>query len=249
MVTSRSINLRERITNLANFLVTVSRNDCRWIFAIEKTFGVLNGDPYRAAIAKAVATRTTCQTAIETGTYFGETSRWLAQHYRRVITIESNPGFANFAKFRIENHANIELVIGDSSAKFHDALKTITGPFFAYLDAHWDRLPLGAELTAIEGRSDYVCMIDDFEIEGTTFGFDEYNGTRIGVPLLQRFVPSITHIFVPDYPPEMSGPQRRGYCVFGAGEPIRLLETDYSALRMRPFHLKPTPMQEATPSM
>jgi hypothetical protein len=44
-------------------------------------------------------------------------------------------------------------------------------------------------------------------------------------------------IFVPDYPPELSGPNRCGYCVFASGEPRRLLDADHQALRLRPIQL------------
>jgi hypothetical protein len=194
---------------LVTFLNSVSRSDCRWILAVPNDYGVFNSDPHRARIAEVIADRTTCRTAIETGTFLGETTRWLAQHYERVVTIEAHPAFATFARFRIENQPNIELIRGDSAVKFGDALKSITGAVFVYLDAHWGSLPIVAELAALDRRTDYCCMIDDFEIEGTKFGFDEYGGTRIGVELLRRFAPSVRRIFVPDYPPELSGPYRR----------------------------------------
>lgn len=228
----------KRLVNLGTFLVAVSREDNRWIFAISKSFGVLNGDRNRARIVEAVAARTTCQVAIETGTFLGETARWLAKLYKRVVTLESHPGFATFARLRIENCGNVDLEMGDSATKFGQILASVDGAFFAYLDAHWgSELPLGAELAVLDKRSAYVCMIDDFQIPGTEFRYDVYNGISIGPDLIRRFAPSIKRIFVPDYAPEEAGPQRRGYCVFAAGEPLQLLETDRAKLRLKALDL------------
>jgi hypothetical protein len=132
------------------------------------------------------------------------------------------PDFASIAKIRIESKPNIELLLGDSSAKFTEALNSVPGGFFAYLDAHWGtKLPLGAELRALERRTDYVCMIDDFEVADTEYGFDEYEGIRIGIKLLREMAPWLKRVFVPAYPPSASGELRRGYCVFGRGDSAR----------------------------
>jgi hypothetical protein len=227
--------LLNRILNLLKFLNAVSKTDCRWVFALDTNFGVLNGDKYRMKIVEAISDHTSCRVAVETGTFLGETTRYLATRFQRVITIEAHHGFANTARIRLENHHNVELLIGSSATKLSDALRSIKGEaFFAYLDAHWgSELPLRGELQALEDKTDYVCMIDDFAIEGTDYGFDEYNGLRIDGKLLSQFAPWLEQVFVPDYPSELSGPQRRGYCVFAAGEPSRYLDREWRSLRLR----------------
>jgi hypothetical protein len=224
-----------RVLNVLKFLNAVSKTDCRWVFAIGTNFGVLNGDTNRVRIVEAIAKQTSCRVAIETGTFLGETTRHLANCFERVITIEKHSGFANIAKLRLENHSNIEMLIGDSAVQLSDALTSISSKaFFVYLDAHWgSELPLGRELKALEGKTDYVCMIDDFAIEGTDYGFEEYNGIRIDTKLVHQFAPWLQYVFVPDYPPELSGPQHRGYCVFAAGEPGQYLDREWKALKLR----------------
>lgn len=233
------VNLWKRSLNLLRFLNAASKDDCRWVFAIGTSFGVLNGDAHRARLVEAIGSETACRIAIETGTYFGETTRYLARNFERVTTIEAHQAYANIAKLRLEDHSNIELLTGDSATKFPAVLRSLGDQaFFAYLDAHWGaELPLEKELKALEGKTDYACMIDDFAVAGTDFGFDEYQGTRIDVNLVRRSAPWVERVFVPDYAPEQSGALRRGYCVFGAGELGKYLERQASAL-----HLRPEPM-------
>lgn len=224
-----------RTLNLLKFLNAVSKSDCRWVFAIGGSFGVLNGDPHRARIVETIGRQTECRVAIETGTYLGETTRYLAKCFKHVTTIEHHPRFANIAKFRLEDQENVEMLIGDSAMKFADAIRSLGDkPFFAYLDAHWgSELPLESELKALGGKSDYICMLDDFAVEGTDYGYDEYGGVRIDKSLVRRCAPWIQSVFVPDYPPELSGSERRGYCLFGAGVPGDFLHKEASALQLR----------------
>jgi hypothetical protein len=223
-----------RALNLLKFALAVSKTDCRWILALSESFGVMNSDPNRLQIVDAVATRTACRTAIETGTFLGETTRWLGERFDRVFTIEAQGGFANIAKLRLENNPKITVIRGNTAIEFPELMKKTNGPFFAYLDAHWGHdNPLCAELAALEKITNYVCMIDDFAVEGTDFGFDQYYGTRIDINLVARCAPWIKSIFVPNYSPQDAGKYQRGYCVFAVGQSGQFLESNYSELRLR----------------
>lgn len=106
---------------------------------------------------------------IETGTYKAETTRWAADNFSRVISIENWEPYYLRCVDRCEHYDNIELLFGDSRLMLVEALERIAKPALIWLDAHYggtpDRgrdCPLLAELATIrkDGRG-HVILIDD----------------------------------------------------------------------------------------
>jgi len=98
-------------------------------------------------------------TWLETGTHFGRTTKFLAKHNLRVITIEPVHFLANRAKGRFRKQAKIEVIEGDSESVFEAAILRMTGDVAFWLDGHFSGgithrgelvTPVAFELQAIE---------------------------------------------------------------------------------------------------
>ena len=120
-------------------------------------------------------------TWVETGTYLGDTTKFLAKNFpnSKIISIEPQLLIFNFAKFRLRRVKNILLVNGSSEEKFEEALSGLVGPVNFWLDGHFSgditfkgetNSPISKELDLIEKYKDnfgkLVVLIDDIR------GFD-----------------------------------------------------------------------------
>ena len=82
-------------------------------------------------------------TAVETGTYLGSTTKYLATQFNRVHTIELDEGLFNEVEKSFKNNKNIKCHLGDSSTvlreKIIDELNNSEDDkkVFFFLDAHW----------------------------------------------------------------------------------------------------------------
>ena len=109
---------------------------------------------------------------IETGTYLGDTSGYMAKTSGvPVLTCEKNPSLYRLAKMRLKKVELAHLHNMDSKEFLMELSKNpdITqNECFVYLDAHWgEDLPLKEEISIIASRwKKFVMMIDDFEVPG-----------------------------------------------------------------------------------
>ena len=120
-------------------------------------------------------------TWVETGTYLGDTTKFLAKNFpnSKIISIEPQLLIFNFAKFRLRRVKNILLVNGSSEERFEEAVSGLIGPVNFWLDGHFSgditfkgetNSPISKELDLIEKYKDnfgkLVVLIDDIR------GFD-----------------------------------------------------------------------------
>jgi predicted O-methyltransferase YrrM len=166
-----------------------------------------NGQVHRFALIVALAREIKPTIAVETGTYLGTSTPYLAALAERgAITIEISDHFAERARRRFAaNHADAQIVqlLGDSVERIRqvlDGLDPHSDRVLAYLDAHWqDSVPTSAELAALaDWGGTWVAVVDDFEVPGDPgYGFDAYGATVVGLDLvpdrpdLVAFVPSV----------------------------------------------------------
>lgn len=83
-------------------------------------------------------------TAVETGTYLGDTTKYLARHFNKVHTIELDEGLYNVVSNEVfNNNDNVICHLGDSASILKNSLidelnnsKSDKKVFF-FLDAHW----------------------------------------------------------------------------------------------------------------
>jgi predicted O-methyltransferase YrrM len=184
--------------------------------------GPFNGQVYRRQLFELILSTVRPALILETGTYLGTTTEFMAGVGLPVYTIEGHPRNCGFARARLWQRRNVTVRSGDSRAELQALFE---GPLrsrkhemiFAYLDAHWyDDLPLAEELDVIYRLcSNAIVMVDDFEVPGDSgFGYDDYgNDKALTVAYL---LPAIKlhklKLFYPAYSSAQESGARRG-CV------------------------------------
>ena len=127
---------------------------------------------------------------IETGTYYGDTTKILSRISSKVISIEADQDLYELAKKTFSNLENIELMFGRSEDKLPEAFKKIKTykNICIYLDAHLcndhiknkktfgeekDASPIKKELKFIEEQKDKFnkinILIDDIRLFNNKF--------------------------------------------------------------------------------
>lgn len=178
----------------------------------------MNGQTGRRAIVRGLARAIEFDRVIETGTFRGTTTEFLAAVFGTpVVTIESDRRAYAYASDRLRTLSDIDVRLGDSRSILHE-LAAGANPLettFFYLDAHWnDDLPLSEELRLIDSAwRRAVVMVDDFRVEGDDgYGFDDYgDGKRLSaeiIPALEGW-----ETFYPALASSDETGMRRGCCV------------------------------------
>jgi hypothetical protein len=120
-------------------------------------------------ITLSLARRANVSVFVETGTFKGDTARWAAKHFKRVITIERAERLYRQHGPSLIAFRNVEPMLGDSRKILPSLLPTF-GPAVFWLDAHWssgetagrnDECPLTKELATLSKRAGDIVLIDD----------------------------------------------------------------------------------------
>jgi len=112
---------------------------------------------------------------IETGTYMGRTTKFLAKIGSRVISIEADPQYASRAQNRFLRNPKIRIIHGESDKHIETALESVNEHVNFWLDAHYSGgqtfkgqvdTPIVKELEIIgrflQGGGSASILIDDF---------------------------------------------------------------------------------------
>jgi predicted O-methyltransferase YrrM len=185
--------------------------------------GPFNGQSNRVQIFKAIMAYARPAAIIETGTYLGATTYFLAGVGLPVYSIEGNPRNYGFARARLWWKLNVKLRQGDSRAElkklFEGPLDSLrNSPLLFYLDAHWDAdLPLAEEIDIIFDRTpNAVVMIDDFEVPSDPgYGYDDYGpGKALNAEYIATLVKTYDlAVFYPSAPSHEDTGLRRGCAI------------------------------------
>ena len=181
--------------------------------------GPLNGQTVRQRMFEELLDAIGFEAVIETGTFRGTTTEWIAQRFPKpILTCEINKRYFLQAKQRLGKLPQVRVELADST-DFLSRLKeefARDAPLLFYLDAHWlDRLPLGEEVAIIRDQFPRgVVVIDDFEVPlDRGFTFDNYGpGRRIDLNLLARFREGATVLLPAGSSRDETG-AKRGVCV------------------------------------
>jgi predicted O-methyltransferase YrrM len=182
----------------------------------------MNGQTGRRAIVRGLARSIDFDRVIETGTFRGTTTEFLAAVFGTpIVTIESDRRAHSYSSDRLQTMPDVDVRLGDSRAilqELADKANPAETTFF-YLDAHWnDDLPLGEELQLIDSAwQRAVVMIDDFRVEGDDgYEFDDYGD---GKRLSSEIIPPLAgwEAFYPSLPSSEETGMRRGCCVLATG--------------------------------
>jgi hypothetical protein len=115
------------------------------------------------ATAAKLAAKHGIRRAVETGTYYGNSTRRLARIFPTVETIELSPRYALRARIRFFTSRNVRVIRGDSANVLHPA----TEPTLYWLDAHWS----GANTA---GRERECPVLDEFRLTSPGHPLDCY---------------------------------------------------------------------------
>jgi hypothetical protein len=174
---------------------------------------------------------------IETGTYMGDTSKWAAKYFDRVITFEaSSEVYSELQQNKLP--ANCEAIFGDSSKLIQNY---INGDSIYYLDAHYssgntfNSYPLLNEIKEInaKGFNDFI-IIDDARFVLSKWNNERYcTLTELLCELSKKdrysivfddmiiSVPSFSKDLIDDYTNKKSNVYWK---IFLAGEPLSLVD-------------------------
>ena len=114
---------------------------------------------------------------IETGTYLGETTKFLSKNYSSVITIEPSAPHFNYVSKRFRKISNVKVINSTSENSFNELLRNSKDELNIYLDGHYSGdgtfgeskvTPVKEELDSIEKSLDrfkkLFVAIDDFRV-------------------------------------------------------------------------------------
>jgi predicted O-methyltransferase YrrM len=176
--------------------------------------GPFNDQKARAQLCGQLAALGGIQAVVETGTYRGTTTLFLARSFQTPVhSVEIDPRYHYYARWRTRSVPNIRLSLGDSRQFLRELAHDPAVPkhdVFFYLDAHQPgNVPLSEELDLISRNWDQpLVMIDDFEVPGDPgYGFNEYGpGQRFGTELFSATTRKYRYF----YPATSSG-EETGY--------------------------------------
>ena len=187
--------------------------------------GPFNGQHGRQDLVRWIAQQIEFTYAIETGTWRGSSTCFLADVLGcPVWTVEYNPSAYRYTARIFARRDDVHTALGDS----RDFLRTFEsadrdGATFLYLDSHWDRrdLPLWEEIQIIFERwASPVVMIDDFQVPcDPGYRYDDYgDGKSLVYEDLSPHLPPETTVLFPSLASaEETGP-RRGCCVIARSD-------------------------------
>ena len=177
----------------ANILLDIYRISREWIQFYLRSFQ----SPYPTLIKMKTLTSNSILKApwIETGTYRGSTTRYLAKRYPKVISIEPSRTFYNYSFARLKHFVNVELVFGRSEDHFENLLKSMSPEVNIWLDGHYSDggtylgdsvTPILSELEIISKNielfSRFVIFIDDVRL------FQNWPNVDSGYPPLNSLI-------------------------------------------------------------
>jgi hypothetical protein len=187
------------------------------VFQPSETDG-MNGQAVRKAIVRELFQRIPFSAAIETGTYMGQTTGYLASSFQvPVHSGELMPRYHHVARRLLRHLPNVHLHCLDARAFLEELSRELprnAGPLFFYLDAHWyEDLPLAEEVSLISSRwTDFVALIDDFQVPGDPgYGFDQYGNQPLNLDLVAPALrASGLRAFFPATPSSQETGRKRG---------------------------------------
>jgi len=181
--------------------------------------GPFNGQCFRQLTCLDLILNCNFEAIVETGTYRGSTTIFLAQNSRGVpvYSCENSARCFEFAKLRLRAVPNLHLFKLDSRKFLRELEISRRARTFFYLDAHWEEdLPLRDELDLIiQNFENCVIMIDDFEVPGDPgYGFDDYGpAKRLSLRDFPLHRDSRVACYIPARPSTQESGLRRGAMV------------------------------------
>jgi hypothetical protein len=127
---------------------------------------------------------------IETGTYYGWSTKKISELGLKIDTIEINERFYQEAK-DILTQENIKVHLGNSVNILKEIIEEGEKNLLIFIDSHWGELPLIQELEVIKNKKiEPVLIIHDFYVPDENgkakFGYDTYNGVIMNFEFIEK---------------------------------------------------------------
>ena len=191
--------------------------------------GPFNGQAFRQRIYSEIMAAFSFEAIVETGTYLGTTTMYFAGSGLPVFTVEANPRSHAYSSLRFRREARagqIHLSEGDTIwflRMLSQDPRVKNARAFFYLDAHWyEHLPLREELQIVfENWRNAVALVDDFQVPGTSYGYDDYGaGKALTLEYLRPLKPLGLTAFFPAVGPEQESGGKRGCIVLSRDQAV-----------------------------
>ena len=220
-------------------LQRVNSQELVWIRAVRNIDKIpFNGDIRRIKIIEELIDGSQFDIGIETGTWVGNTTQWLARHLPRVASIEYDKGVHGIAMLRMDQLNHVELLHGESEELFPKQVDRFVGKrIFCYLDAHAKdkKPPLGKELQAASQHGNALVVIDDFRVPNSEFGYGTYDGIDLDIQYLRNYIGNEIEVWGPGYPCDEPTGKKRGWALFAVGpmsDVLRVNAPDLGLIRI-----------------
>lgn len=158
-------------------------------------FWLLLGKPapdnhvYKKRRVRSIGALFSCETFIETGTFYGQMTNAMKDHFYKVLSVELFEALYHFNKSSISEYPHVRIYLGDSSSRLQDMLHDAGGRILFWLDAHYsgegtacgDQVsPILKELDLIGGhpRNDHCILIDDARLFTGAEGYPTLEETK-----------------------------------------------------------------------
>jgi len=186
MLSTMIAKIRRRLSRHRDLDLRVNAIEAATVCLIESPTYVHGGDiglnrqRARKKIFADLADTFRFDAVIETGTWTGDTTGYLAITLGvPVYSCELHKVPYTIAKKRLAHLSNVEVRLNDSRAFLRDLASKIdsTSKCLFYLDAHWHAdLTLAEELSIIAGAwREYAVVVDDFRVPGDNgYAYDSY---------------------------------------------------------------------------
>jgi hypothetical protein len=127
---------------------------------------------------------------IETGTYYGWSTKKISELGLKIDTIEINERFYQEVK-DILTEENIKLHLGNSVNVLKEIIEESEKNLLIFIDSHWGELPLIQELEVIKNKKiEPVILIHDFYVPdengNAKFGYDTYRGIILNYEFIEK---------------------------------------------------------------
>jgi len=186
--------------------------------------GPFNGQAERRATFLEMLDRLRPEALIETGTYRGTSTEFMARHFTGSIhSCEIDRRCFLGSRRRLARFPHVELAQSDSRTFLRYVLARIPHgrPLLVYLDAHWwEDLPLREEIEIILASGhEAAIMIDDFEVpDDPGYTFDDFGpGKRFSLEMLAFLADHAEPLFYPRARAEAETGSKRGAVVISTG--------------------------------
>lgn len=153
----------------------------------------LNNDHFACAEFLKLRDKFNVNTLMELGSCVFGSTKFFAENFQKVITVEINEVFRNIGLRRTEGLKNITSLIGDSVTKLPEMLSMCDNKTIIFIDSHWQTLPLMDELILIKKSGLIPCIVvhDCLVPNESRLGYDSYEGVDISYATMKPYLDDI----------------------------------------------------------